>query len=361
MLKKNMPKVIISSVITLLPMLFGIIMWNKLPDTMTTHWGADGVADGFSGKAFAVFGLPCILLATHIFCLLFTLLDKKQKEQTPKALDIVYWIVPSISLFANAIMYRAVFDMDINLTICVPLLFGAMFIFIGNYLPKVKQNKTIGIKVWWALSNEENWNKTHRFGGKLWVAGGILLLCSAFLPLKAMGWVLLSVLAVTVIVPVVYSYCIYRQHRKQGIDYAAPSKSKTDRIAGVITAVVVPIILVGVAVMMFTGNIDVKCSDSSFRIDTTYWEDIEVDYSDIDSVDYRKDLDVGSRTYGFGSARLSLGIFRNEEFGSYTLYAYKGAKEYVVIASDDKTLVIGLRDAKDTQAVYDTISSNVSE
>ena len=78
MLKKNKLKVVISSIIILLPILFGIIMWNDLPDIMTTHWGADGNADGFSGKVFAVFGPPIILLILHCLCLLLTSFDKKQ-------------------------------------------------------------------------------------------------------------------------------------------------------------------------------------------------------------------------------------------------------------------------------------------
>ncbi|MFQ8814402.1 MAG: SdpI family protein [Gallintestinimicrobium sp.] len=52
---------------------------------------------------------------------------------------------------------------------------------IGNYLPKVKQNNTIGIRVVWSLMDEENWNATHRFSGKLWMASGILcMLCGLF-------------------------------------------------------------------------------------------------------------------------------------------------------------------------------------
>ena len=82
MLKKNKLKVIISSIAILLPMIFGLVMWNKLPDTMTTHWGADGNADGFSGKVFAVFGLPVIILVLHFVCLLFTLLTKNRKSKT---------------------------------------------------------------------------------------------------------------------------------------------------------------------------------------------------------------------------------------------------------------------------------------
>ncbi len=166
MLKKNPFKIILSAIIILLPMLCGIIMWDALPNTMTTHWGADGNADGFSSKAFAVFGLPCILLILHFVCLLLTLLDKKQKEQNQKALGMIFWIIPIISLLANGIMYRAAFGKEIDLPLFVSVLLGIMFIFMGNYLPKVKQNRTLGIKVSWALHNEENWNKTHRFGGR---------------------------------------------------------------------------------------------------------------------------------------------------------------------------------------------------
>ncbi len=80
MLKKNKFKVILSAIIILLPMLFGIIMWNDLPNTITTHWGADGKADGFSGKVFAVFGLPCILLVLHFVCCLHCLTKNKRSK-----------------------------------------------------------------------------------------------------------------------------------------------------------------------------------------------------------------------------------------------------------------------------------------
>ena len=351
MLKKNKFKVIISSIIILLPILYGIIMWNDLPDIITTHWGADGNADGLSGKVFAVFGTPIILLIFHFVCLLFTSLDKRQKDQNQKALGMVFWILPIISLFTNGIMYRAAFGKEFDLAFFMPALLGVMFIFIGNYLPKVKQNRTLGIKISWALNNEENWNKTHRFGGKVWVVGGLILLLSIFLPLKA----------ALAIIPIVYSYSIYKQHQKAGIVYAEAPKSGAEKIALRITAVIVPIILLGVALLMFTGNIEVKCEDTALTINATYWTDVEINYSEIETVEYRKDLDVGVRTSGFGSPRLSMGIFQNDEFGSYTLYSYTGAKEHIVLTSDGKTLVIGMSDTKETQAIYEAMIEKVGK
>ena len=361
MIKKNRSKVILSSIIILLPVLFGLIMWNDLPDVMTTHWGADGNADGFSGKAFAVFGLPTILLILHFVCVLFTLFDKKQKEQNEKALGMIFWIVPAISLLVNGIMYRAAFGGEFDLALFMPALLGVMFIFIGNYLPKVKQNRTLGIKIFWTLNNEENWNRTHRFGGKVWVVGGLVMLFSIFLPLSAMIWVAVCVTVAMVIIPMVYSYSVFKQHQKEGIVYAASPRSTAEKVAVRITAVIVPIIFVGVAILMFTGSIEVNCEDTALTVNATYWTDLEIDYSEIDTIEYRRDLDVGVRTNGFGSAKLSMGIFRNDEFGSYTLYAYTGAEEYIVLTSGGKNLVIGMGDAKETRAIYDTMAEKVGK
>lgn len=56
MLKKNKSRIIISSIIILLPMIFGLIMWDKLPDTMTTHWEQMEMLMG-SAERFSLFSV----------------------------------------------------------------------------------------------------------------------------------------------------------------------------------------------------------------------------------------------------------------------------------------------------------------
>lgn len=238
---------------------------------------------------------------------------------------------------------------------------GVMFIVIGNYLPKIKQNRTLGIKISWTLNNEENWNKTHRFGGKVWVIGGLMILFSVFLPSTAMVLVMVCVIVAMVIIPTVYSYCIFKKHQKEGVAYVAPPKSKAEKIAVRITAIIVPVILIGTAVLMFTGDIEVHCDDKSFQINADYWTDLKVQYSEIDTISYRENFDTGIRTNGLGSARLSMGIFQNDEFGSYTLYSYTGAEEFIVLTSGKKTLVIGMKDPNETQEIYDTIWEKIGK
>ena len=110
MIKKNKFKLIASSIVILLPILYGLIMWNELPDVMTTHWGADGIADGMSGKAFAVFGSPLILLALHFVCILFTLYDKKQAEV--EELTVIIAKAPCALLKGQKFPYKCLCDTE---------------------------------------------------------------------------------------------------------------------------------------------------------------------------------------------------------------------------------------------------------
>ena len=86
-MKSYKKTIIITTLITLLPILFGLALWNKLPDTIATHWGADVQANGWSSKAFAVFGLPCILAVTHLFTVCVTLNDPKKNNIHKKTSD----------------------------------------------------------------------------------------------------------------------------------------------------------------------------------------------------------------------------------------------------------------------------------
>lgn len=215
MIKQNKLKLTLSSVVILLPILFGVLFWDRLPEQMATHWGASGEANGWSEKGFAVFGLPLLLLAVHWICVVVTARDKKNIEQNKKAFGMVFWLIPAVSVYVNAIIYSSSLGAKLEMNAWIVGFLGIMFIAVGNYLPKCKQNHTIGIKVKWTLQNEENWNQTHRFGGKMWVIGGLLCLLSAFLPTNAIPYVLLTVLIPLAVLPIVYSYVYDRKQRKK--------------------------------------------------------------------------------------------------------------------------------------------------
>ena len=357
--KENAKRIVLSSVVTLLPMLYGILFWDKLPNSFTTHWGADGVVDGTSGKWFVVFGIPAIFLVINLLCAFCTYFDKNNREKNQKAMGVVFWIMPMLSVLINCIVYKSTESDGTDLLWIFSIIFGGLFMVMGNYMPKVAKNRTLGIKIRWTLSNEENWNKTHRLAGRIWVVGGVLMLATAFLPMKWAVGILLAIMFVIIIVPFGYSYCIYRKHRQQGISYTNTPKTKEEKAAIKITAVFVPLILVGVCVLMFTGSIQYEFTEDCLKIDATYGEYSTVGYEFIDSVEFREEFDFGTRNMGFGSAKLSLGNFKNDEFGNYTLYAYTACDSAVVIKSGEHILVITGANEAETQTIFQTLQEKI--
>lgn len=360
MIRNNKWKAIVSSLIILLPILAGIILWDKLPANMATHFTPDGTADGFMGKTFAVFVMPVILLALHLVMLAVTSIEWKNKNQNKKVIAIAFLIVPIISLFTGSVIYAVALGWEAKLEILFPIFIGILFILMGNYLPKATRSRTFGIKTFYTLRNDENWHKTHRLGSKLMVATGIVVLFTVFFPIIVSFIAMFVMLAVTIIASYVYSYCIYKEHREAGIKYDTAPRTKGDKIAICITAVAIPLILIGVIILMFTGDVTVTYGDTSFVVDSIYHDASEIKYDAITAIEYRENFNKGIRQYGFASARLMLGSFRNDELGSYILYAYTGKGDAVIISVGDKTLVVGGLTNADTAEIYETLQMKIN-
>lgn len=354
-LKEYKWKIVLSTALTLLPMLIGLLLWNRLPDIMTSHWGADGVADGTASKAFMVFGMPAILAGLNVVCIVATALDPKQAGQNKKATGLIFWIMPLISVAIMSCVYAVSLGRTMDVFVVMPLLLGVMFVWIGNYLPKVKQNSTLGIKIYWTLYNEENWNKTHRLGGKVSVVGGIVTMLSALLPAQWMIAVMVAAMLAVVLVPMAYSYRIFRRHKAQGISYAAPAETKGQKTAKWVSLILVLAILAGTAVVMFTGNITYSVAEDALQIQADFQGSLTVSYEQIDAIEWREEFDIGVRSMGFGSARLSMGDFRNDEFEMYTLYSYNCCDAMILIRSGEKVLAINCQTAEETAALYQTL------
>ena len=175
---------------------------------MATHFGINNEANGFSSKVFAVFGLPLLLLALEWFGALVTSHDPKKQNISPKMFSFVLWIIPAVSLFCASMIYPYNLGYPINTTFIGELLMGLILIVVGNYLPKARQNYTIGIKIPWTLANEENWNRTHRLAGYLWMIGGILMVIAALTGIVKAQW-MLAIFFILALVPFVYSYWLH--------------------------------------------------------------------------------------------------------------------------------------------------------
>nr|MCR5609082.1 SdpI family protein [Lachnospiraceae bacterium] len=209
-MKKERKLIFITSLMAFLPTIIGLILYKKLPDKMPSHWDFEGNIDGYTDKLGFIIFLGTFLLIMHLLCVFITSLDKKNENQSRKILKLVLWIIPAVSVMLSALIYPTALGAKINASRLLFSFLGFIFVVIGNYLPKVTQNKYIGIKIPTTLKSEENWNKTHRMAGPLWIAGGFMLILLAFIKTNEITNIIIfvSVITLCTIIPVVYSIII---------------------------------------------------------------------------------------------------------------------------------------------------------
>ena len=237
MLREHKGKLIVSSLIILLPMVTNSLWWG------TWFW------------------LPLLMLILQWAGVFITFYDQKNRNQSRKAMGLVIWLVPVISLFTGAL--AATVHMGAQAVSVVTLLtffsMGLIFVLCGNYMPKFRQNRTIGIKIKWALEDEENWNATHRFSGKVWVIGGLLCMACALIPDPAFAFIpFLLIVVIVAILPCGYSYWFYRQQLKNGVIKKTPLRPRT-----VVSTLVIILAIVGFfGWTLFTGSMEIQYGDT---------------------------------------------------------------------------------------------------
>lgn len=210
---KNDKKIaVLPGLICLIPLIAGAFLYGRMPEQMPIHFNAAGEVDNYASRAVALFVLPGLLFVLTLFMPAIMKMDPKYDNMSPALRTVILWTLPAVELICSGITMASALEYDVAVELIVPFIFGLLFIVIGNYLPKTKQSYTMGIKLPWTLDSEENWNRTHRLAGFLWVIGGMLFIIAAFLKLDF--WVDIVILLIMVLVPTVYSYVFYRRSHK---------------------------------------------------------------------------------------------------------------------------------------------------
>jgi len=215
MTKKNIFVLVITSIICLLPICFSLSVYNDLPDSVTMQWNFEGNSNWYAHKAVGAFGMPAFFMVLNIIVFFLIHADPKRENASKAMLVFVEWFIPILSLIIVPLMLLTNLDVNLPTVTIVLVLVGILFIFLGNYMPKNRQNYSIGIRVSWTLNDPENWNKTHRMGGFLWIIGGILFIVTAFIPLpNIIGIILIFIILILIsVIPILYSYSLYKKEK----------------------------------------------------------------------------------------------------------------------------------------------------
>ncbi len=203
-LRKSSIISIIASILILI--IFNILFYDKMPAELPTHWNFQGQADDYSSKFDAMVLTHGFLVVMNIFACFMLDNDPRNKRQNNFVMTISKLAMPLIMLLIYIITVMAGFGREVKVSTILPIFIGLLFIAIGNYLPKIKRNYTMGIKLPWTLNSDENWRRTHRLGGICFVIIGLCLILSVFLKSEI---VFLVPLFLGTIIPTVYSYYLY--------------------------------------------------------------------------------------------------------------------------------------------------------
>lgn len=211
-MKSNSRKeIIITTLICLLPILAGAFLYDRLPETVATHFGVNGEANGWSSRAFTVFGLPALMAGCNLLVWFSLHTDPKKKNMNPTLRALAVWMVPALSVLLSAMTLGNALGYAMHIEVATPLLLGLLYVVIGNYLPKTRQSYTMGIRLPWTLASEENWNRTHRIAGFLWVFGGIATILLTLLRIWSFWLPFILITLLLVLVPTAYSFLLYKK------------------------------------------------------------------------------------------------------------------------------------------------------
>ncbi len=193
-------------------LILGIYFYPQLPEQVPTHWNIQNQVDGWSSKNFAVFFFPALIAALYLLLSLLPLMDPLRVNIE----DFAHWYfgLKVVFILFLALLYVATIyaglGYEMNIGRIVVLGIAGLFFYIGITLHKIKKNYTIGIRLPWTLHSEAVWNKTHRFGGRLFVGLSFVLVFASLLPGSYAFWTLIVGLILLLAILIWYSYNQYR-------------------------------------------------------------------------------------------------------------------------------------------------------
>jgi uncharacterized membrane protein len=200
----------------LLPFIYLAYLWNSLPEKVPMHWNYKGEIDDW-GTKYSLLGLIFLLpVLTYVLMLVIPKINPKKRIELMggKYYQIKFVLVGFMSVLAIYIIHSSN-SQTLSSPSIVLVLIGLLFMALGNYFKVIKQNYFLGIKTPWTLESEEVWKLTHILAGKLWIVGGLLIVIfSLVIPEDINFYLFIIITAIITIVPIVYSYLIFRKLKK---------------------------------------------------------------------------------------------------------------------------------------------------
>ncbi len=194
-----------TSLICLLPILLGVALWDKLPETMAIHFDINNNPDNFASKEFTVFGIPLLMAVLQVICCLINDLNAYKHGERKKFEIATKWIIPVMTVILQIVTFGYGLGWNIDIRRVATFIVGVIFLVIGNYLPKFDYIKNYDI-------DKEKARKINRFIGIETVVMGALFLISLFFP-PVVSLVCIILLIPYAIISIIYGIIVGRKNK----------------------------------------------------------------------------------------------------------------------------------------------------
>jgi uncharacterized membrane protein len=209
-----------------LQLLIAVYGFVTLPETVPIHWGVNGQVNGYGPKWVGTFLYPLMSVGIYLLIRLLLVAGPRLggREATTANLQITKLIIVGVLLLMLVIQLATLAQMKgmgFDMSLVVTLAMSVLFIFLGNYMGKVRRNFWVGIRTPWTISSEVVWERTHRVGSWLFVIIGLIGIPCSFVPILRL-WGLLIPLLLVLVFLVFYSYICYQQQMQQDQEKLSP-------------------------------------------------------------------------------------------------------------------------------------------
>lgn len=212
-MRKWIPLVFIAAMLV-----FSAAVYSRLPDPMVIHWNAAGEPDGYGSRLFGTFLLPAVILFVWGLLLVIPKVDPRRAniEQFRDAYDTLIIVVVGVTCLLQVAILGSALGWPIQVGRLVPIAIGGLFIVLGVLLPRFRSNFFLGIRTPWTLSSETVWARTHRVGGVVMSAVGLLLVIAGIMGTPSWFYVAIGGAMALVVFVLIYSYVAWRaeQHAR---------------------------------------------------------------------------------------------------------------------------------------------------
>jgi uncharacterized membrane protein len=207
--------------VMLVPAVYLAILWKHIPQTVPMHFDLKGNVNRYGSKnelLMLIAGLTVLNAAMYLIVTNIYKIDPKKYAAQNK--DRLQRIAFYVSAYLSAVWIMIIYEIgnnDVSVTMkFVFIAMGLLFALLGNNMYNLQPNYFAGLRLPWTLENEDNWRKTHHLAGRLWFFGGLFFAAIVFLLNNEWaGYIGAALLAVLIIIPIFYSYKLYKNQTKK--------------------------------------------------------------------------------------------------------------------------------------------------